>query len=638
MKTHNNLNSQHTNKGKILIVDDTVASLQILTTTLTMAGYTVWGITQGVMVLEEARLIQPDLILLDIIMPEIDGYEVCQQLKSDANTSNIPVICISALDDVVDKVQAFQVGCVDYISKPFEVAEVLARVENQLTIKTLSQQLQREIAERRKSEALAAAATVNKLDYLANMRHELLTPLNAILGFSQLMMNDNSLSNEHQENIRIIHDSGQDLLGLIEKILILGKIDAGIVDLDESNFHLYRLLNRIEERFYIQAKSQNSDFQVMVYDQVPPYIKTDGEKLETCLINLIDNAIKFTTNGTVTLRVSLGKEEQENYLEFAVEDTGSGIAPDQIPQLFHAFGQKKTMKKSGEGAGFGLAITRNFVEIMGGKITVESRLNQGSIFKFKIKFTTAQSVAQTTNFHRRVIGLQSNVVPYRLLVVDDNQENTKIFVKLLQTIGFEVRQAENAADAIAIWENWQPHLIWMNTDIPEIDGIAVTRQIRACEKSPDKTENSSIKNLHTVIIALTHNTGENRLKEIIAAGCDDFVDHPAPETVIFAKIAEYLNVRYLYEDLSFSINYPGKQCYCINNKSTSYLMQELTPMPQNWVRQLYNAANEVNEDLMQELITEISENYVTLADALKDLVKDFRFDIIVRCTQVFLND
>ncbi len=390
MKTKMTLNSQPTNKGRILIVDDTLINLHILTKTLEIAGYTVWGVTTGLLALDEVQLTLPDLILLDIIMPDIDGYEVCQQLKSDPITSNIPIIFISALDDVLDKVKAFKVGCVDYITKPFEVAEVLARVENQLTIKRLSrqleeqnQQLQREIAERRKAEALAAAACENKFDFFANMSHALRTPLNAILGFSQMMINNNYISHQYRENIRIIHDSGQDLLALINEILELAKIDAGIIELEQNNFDLYRLLNTIEEMFEITAKRKKIDFQLMGFSDVPQYIRTDREKLRICLINIIDNAIKFTTYGSVTVRVSLGnKAETGNYLEFEVEDTGSGIEPGKIPQLFQAFVQKKAKIKSAEGAGLGLAIARKFIEMMGGELSINSILGRGSIFKF----------------------------------------------------------------------------------------------------------------------------------------------------------------------------------------------------------------------------------------------------------------
>ncbi|NEQ27088.1 MAG: response regulator, partial [Microcoleus sp. SIO2G3] len=191
----------NSNKGNILIVDDTLENLQLLSNTLSNQGYKVRGAAKGQMAIRTARSSPPDLILLDIKMPEMDGYEVCERLKADEQTRNIPVIFISALDEVIDKVRAFQVGGVDYITKPFHVEEVLARIEHQLMIQRLSsqlqekqnqlqeqnKQLQQEIQERQKAEQAAAAANYAKSEFLANMSHELRTPLNAILGFTQLM-------------------------------------------------------------------------------------------------------------------------------------------------------------------------------------------------------------------------------------------------------------------------------------------------------------------------------------------------------------------------------------------------------------------------------------------------------------------
>jgi CheY-like chemotaxis protein len=227
-------------------------------------------------------------------------------------------------------------------------------------------------------------------------------------------------------------------------------------------------------------------------------------------------------------------------------------------------------------------------------------------------------------------------------VVDDNQENAKLLVKWLQTIGFEVREAENGEKAIAIWEIWQPHLMWMDTRMPVMNGIEATRQIRARETaaatSQVEGQNPSISHHRTVIIALTSSTSEEKFQEILAAGYDNLVCKPAPAAVIFATMAEYLDVSYFYEKFPLSRNSTIEQCYSINNIPTSDLMQQLSRMPKNWMRQLYNAANEVNEELIHHLITQISTNHLTLAEILTDLVKDFRFDIIVSCTQALLND
>ncbi|HBB31595.1 MAG TPA: hybrid sensor histidine kinase/response regulator, partial [Cyanobacteria bacterium UBA9273] len=257
-------------------------------------------------------------ILLDIKMPELDGYEVCKRLKSDPQTQNIPVIFLSALDDVWDKVKAFHIGGVDYITKPFQIEEVLARVENQLLIRQLNkqlreqsqqlqvqnQQLQQEIIERRKAEAAAEAASKAKSEFVANMSHELRTPLNAILGFTQILNRDPFISAEQRDYLEIINRSGEHLLELIDNVLELSKIEAGKLTLNETSFDFYRFLDALEEMFHIKAEPKGIYLMFKVDPDVPQYIKTDQQKLRGCLINLIGNAIKFTESGSVNLRVS----------------------------------------------------------------------------------------------------------------------------------------------------------------------------------------------------------------------------------------------------------------------------------------------------------------------------------------------
>ncbi|HBY76712.1 MAG TPA: hybrid sensor histidine kinase/response regulator, partial [Cyanobacteria bacterium UBA11148] len=306
-----NANQDEVIKANILIVDDTPQNLQVLSATLSEQGYKIRGVVKGQMAIRAARSSPPDLILLDIRMPEMDGYQVCEHLKADPQTRDIPVIFISALDDVFDKVKAFTVGGVDYITKPFQVEEVLARVENQLTIQRLSKQLQQqnqklqqEIEERMKAEKAAEAASKAKTEFLANMSHELRTPLNAILGFSQVMSRDSALSTEQREYLGIINRSGEHLLELINDVLDLSKIEAGMISLYESNFDLYHLLDNLEEMFEIKAEQKNLQLIFIVPSNVPQYIKSDAKKLRVCLINLLGNAIKFTEYGTVTLRVT----------------------------------------------------------------------------------------------------------------------------------------------------------------------------------------------------------------------------------------------------------------------------------------------------------------------------------------------
>lgn len=648
------MNQKQETKGNILIVDDTPENLQVLSATLSDRGYKIRGVVNGKMAIRAARSVAPDLILLDIRMPDMTGYEVCEILKNDRQTNNIPVIFISALDEAIDKVKAFQVGGVDYITKPFQVEEVLARVEHQLTIQKLQKELieknknlESEIIERKKAEQAAEAASQAKSQFLANMSHELRTPLNAILGFTQVMIRDPFLNTEQMESLRIINRSGEHLLELINDVLDLSKIEAGIIDVYDHSFDLYHLLDNLEEVFQFKAERKKLRLKLIIQPDVPQYIKTDEKKLRACLTNLLGNAIKFTVKGEIILRVRLDNQEKSTqnlvnndsqYLLFEVEDTGVGIAEEEIDKLFDAFVQTEAGRKSAEGTGLGLTITRKFVELMGGEITVNSWLDRGTIFRFNIKFNQADLSEITIQPIQRVIGLEENHENYRILVVDDNKENRLLLLKLLQPIGFDVQEAENGEQAVNIWSQWQPHLIWMDTRMPLMDGLEATRKIRSLETN----RNSALppqKTFSTVIIALTASTFEERRGEIIATGCNDFVRKPFQEHIICDKMQQYLKVKYIYEKISDVNNlYREKKRLFTSEKPDTFFLPLLEKMPKIWVEKVYYAANEVNEEVLAELMSEIPLKHQDLLAAIQELIDDFRLDIIVRITKQFIEN
>ena len=417
----------------ILIVDDTLGSLHSLSVALSKNGYAVQSVTSGSMALIVARLTLPDLILLDIKMPDIDGYEVCKQLKESTQTCEIPIIFLSCLYSVSEKIKAFKVGGADYITKPFQVEEVLARVKHQVTIYELTRQireqnklLKNEVEERRKAELDAVSVSQAKSNFLANMSHELRTPLNAIIGFSKLMSDDSLLNAEQQQNIDIINRSAENLLELINDVLKLSKIEAGAIDLDNNCLDLYHFLDNLEEIFLLKIKKTNIELNFIIASNVPRYIYADEKKLRSCLSNLIGNAIKFTPQGSVTLRVSFPEGDENNlnfspsrHLLFQVEDTGCGILSDELDNLFDAFTQADAGRKSLQGTGLGLAITRKFVQMMGGEIKVESIVGKGSIFTFNIELDITKNVYERLNdssvTYARVRDLNNEISPTSLL-------------------------------------------------------------------------------------------------------------------------------------------------------------------------------------------------------------------------------
>lgn len=431
--------------------------------------------------------------------------------------------------------------------------QIVIQIGNQLGVALqqaeLLEQTQKQSAALQKAAIAADAANQAKSEFLANMSHELRTPLNAILGFTQLMNRHSSLSPQHQEHLSIINQAGEHLLSLINDILEMSKIEAGRTVFNPSSFHLISFLSNLEAMLKVQAQSKGLNLKFELDSNLPKMIKSDESKLRQILINMLGNAIKFTNSGWVTLRAKLEPYINNNFLKnssiFAetpsilcieIADTGSGIAPSEMKQLFEPFSQTETGRKSQEGTGLGLPISRKFVQLMGGDIHVSSTVGVGTVFSFEIQIVqlnaTPEPPAQT---FRQVIGLDCDQERYRILVVDDAVNNRRFLVTLLSEIGFEVREAENGQEAIALWSSWDPDLICMDMRMPVLDGYQATQQIKA-----------SLKGQETVIIALTASAFEEERQGILSCGCDDFLHKPFREEVLLEKISNHLGVSYRY--------------------------------------------------------------------------------------------
>jgi PAS domain S-box-containing protein len=384
----------------------------------------------------------------------------------------------------------------------------------------------RKLVEAAMQEAKEAAIAANlaKSTFLANMSHELRSPLNIILGFSQLMTRSQSLNVEHQENISMITRSGEHLLALINNVLDLSKIEAGRTTLNLTNFNLYQLLDDLEVMFQVKANEKCLKLVFYRSFDVPQYIFTDQLKLRQVLINLINNALKFTQDGAILVRVTVleptklgdvGNSQKDLLsLGFEVEDTGVGIESDELDKIFEAFTQAQTGRNCTEGTGLGLPISRKFVALMGGDISVSSQVGHGSIFKFAINVSTVNATdIENQQPTRRVVALEPNQPRYRILVVDDKWSNRQLLLRLLNPIGFEIQEASNGKEAIEMWESFEPHLIWMDMRMPVMDGYEATRYIK-----------SQLKGQATAILALTASTLEEERAIILSTGCDDFCE------------------------------------------------------------------------------------------------------------------
>ncbi|MDY7022113.1 MAG: ATP-binding protein, partial [Cyanobacteriota bacterium] len=312
--------------------------------------------------------------------------------------------------------------------REWQEAEVKAvtQISNQLGVAVQQVELfirtQNQAQELKQAKEAADAANKAKSEFLANMNHELRTPLNAILGFTQLMQQDVSLSAENQRYIEIMSASGEHLLCLINDVLELSKIEAGRTVLQEREFNLHQLLANLEAMLKLKANSKKIQLSFEVDSSVPEFIIKDESKLRQVLINLLGNAIKFTQAGFVTLQVVHQNSEQENTLTFAVQDTGPGIAPEELQDVFQAFKQTKVGRESQEGTGLGLRISQKFVNLMGGEITVDSIVGKGSCFSFSMPVSVGQSALKPTYNQIDTTARTTNrKTSHRILIVEDNQ-------------------------------------------------------------------------------------------------------------------------------------------------------------------------------------------------------------------------
>ena len=334
--------------------------------------------------------------------------------------------------------------------------------------------------------------------------------------------------------------------------------------------------------------------------------------------------------------------KRQTTISFEVEDTGPGVAPEEMEKLFTAFGQTETGRKLHQGTGLGLVISQTIVELMGGQIAVSSTPKQGTTFTFDIQVTLAKATdIQTSSQARKVIGLAANQSEYRILVVDDSPESRLFLVKLLKSVGFSVREAENGQEAIAMWSSYSPHLILMDMRMPVMNGYKATNHIKAREREIERWEDGETMNkftnneqqtTNTIIIALTASVFEEERTAVLSAGCDDFMSKPFREELLWEKFAQHLGVRYLYEDSmnkSQDEEIQGKLMTFVNQSLDCYL----SSMPKEWVENLNQAALKCRDYEIIQLVEQIPEIHSPLANTLRNWANNFLFDQVIELIQ-----
>ncbi|MEM1169863.1 MAG: AAA family ATPase [Cyanobacteria bacterium P01_H01_bin.35] len=493
--------------------------------------------------------------------------------------------------------------------------EKQARNDLQQALTDLQQaQLQKENAE---------MANKAKSEFLANMSHELRTPLNSIIGFAQILCQDISLQAEQKKRLRIINRSGEHLLSLINNILEMSKIEAGQNPLQETDFDLHTVLQDLQDMFCLKVQKKGIEFVLERDPDIPQYIFADEGKLRQVLINLIGNGVKFTDIGEVILRAKVDKAPENNQaqlLKLEVEDTGPGIAAEELNKLFVPFEQTTTGHKIKQGNGLGLAITQKFINLMGGEITTTTTVDVGTCFQLSIPIRLSSS----QNFpgkggKGKAIALAPEQPEYRILVVDDQSDNRLLMLDLLKSKGFSVQAATDGREAIDIWKTWHPDLIWMDLQMPQMDGYEAVKKIREWES---QLEPSAIA---TKIIALTASVFGQR-ESLLASGFNDygFNDYmvkPFREEVILEKIGQCLKVEWIYEESG-----EGNGNKKVNSEDLSVTLKD---MPSEWLAALHQASSELWGQKVKELIKDIPPEKAVLATQIQQFADNYQFDRII---------
>jgi signal transduction histidine kinase/FixJ family two-component response regulator len=462
----------------------------------------------------------------------------------------------------------------------------------------------------------AQAANEAKSRFLANMSHDLRTPLNAILGYSQLLRRDASLDMEKQDSLRAINRNGQYLLTLLNDMLDISKIETKGITQTLENFDMHQLIYDISSNFQLRADTKNLQFEVKGVEQVPHYIISDQTKLRSALNNLISNAIKFTEHGGVEVRFSAREETPGKViLSVDVEDTGAGIAREEMGKLFKFFSQTQSGLASGTGTGLGLAISQEYAKLMGGEITVESAQGEGSCFHLEIAVRRGEVISvHPDRAAKTVIGFEPLADTPRILIAEDTPDSRILLVKLLRSVGFDVQEAHDGREAVEIAEKWMPDLIWMDIIMPLMNGLEATARIRATPKG------EQIK-----IIALPAHVFDEERASFFTAGFDDIVLKPYREHEIFDTMAKHLGIIYIYREEHADA--PAMK------HAPEVRRQALGGLPADRVAALYEAVLELDTERILSEIAEIEKIDGSAGLALKDLAEHMDYSTLLDITR-----
>ncbi len=571
---------------------------------------------------------------------EADFFQECDRRVMESNQAELGIV--EAQQQADGQKAWLETNKVPLHNPQGQVVGILSTFHDITERKQATESLEQLNIELQQAKEAAEGANQGKSEFLAHMSHELRTPLNAILGFSQLLQRQPNFSETQREQLNTISESGEHLLDLINDVLEFSKLEVGKAQLNASAFNLHALLDSLHSMLQLKAQNKGLSYTYEMQPELPEYIYTDERKLRQILLNLVGNAIKFTQTGSVTLKAHvlpsphaderLGNTEIR-HLQFQVIDTGVGIAPTELEQIFQAFEQARNGHKFSQGTGLGLPISRQFAQIMDGHLLVSSELGRGSTFTVTIQAgtvdaTTMQQPQSVKN--QRVLGMMPDQPQPKILVVDDHQDSRESLVLFLKAIGLtNIEEARDGKEALEKTCQQEPDLIWMDLNMPKMDGWEVMRQIRA-------------RDLWPIIITLSANAFQEDQTHANIVGCDDFLPKPYRENEVITKLIKHLDIQFIYDEQSqhngqAQPSHEAQDGSRTSGHNTSQPKQQMglspanfTPLPQDWCHALQQAALGADQDRLLVLLEDLPSDQSSLRESLNRLINDFQYEILLR--------
>jgi signal transduction histidine kinase len=529
-------------KANILIVDDQQANIDILEGLLEIQGYeNIKSTTDPRQVIDLYKIFEPDLVLLDLMMPYLSGFEVMNLLKETIpQHSFLPIIVLTADVTPESKQKALAGGAIDFITKPFDLVEVGLRIGNLLFASHLQQQLMnqnvildekvkaRTIELEKKNQELliakdkAEASDRLKTAFINNISHEIRTPLNGILGFGQILAEFELSAEEKSEYLERLNFSSNRLINTVTNFIDISMLNSGTLDLNLKEFEVRPVVDQVLESFKKQC--HNKEIELIAHlptTESYPSIVSDKDLVSRCLFHLVDNAVKFTPDG----HISVSTEVKNQHFYFKVADTGIGVLDEYKNQIFKSFMQENSALTRGyEGSGLGLSIVKGFVDLLGGLIGLDSEKEKGSVFYFSVPVAEQ---AQLPGEDELTITQQKPGGVYTILVAEDDEFNFFYINFILKLPSIKVIHALNGLQAVEYCKNLpEIDLVLMDLKMPEMDGFEATEIIKSMRNT-------------LPVIAVTAFAGAEDKKHAFSAGCDEFITKPVKKELLMKTMAKF---------------------------------------------------------------------------------------------------